>query len=64
MFGLILPGLYTVWLLALSSIMPYEFGPIVLVVFGGVVMYTVVRLGPETNRAMVSVPVEVPAVAR
>jgi MFS family permease len=57
MFGLILPGLYTVWLLALSSIMPYEFGPVVLIVFGGIVMYTAVRLGPETNRAGIGVPV-------
>lgn len=63
MFGLILPGLYTVWLLALSSIMPYEFGPIVLVVFGGIVMYTAVRRGPETNEVSVAVPVGA-AVAR
>lgn len=57
MFGLILPGLYTVWLLALSSIMPYAFGPVVLIVFGGIVMYVAVRMGPETNKAMTSVPV-------
>lgn len=57
MFGLILPGLYTVWLLALSSIMPYAFGPVVLIVFGGIVMYVAVRMGPETNKAMTAVPV-------
>jgi MFS family permease len=49
MFGLILPGLYTVWLLALSSFMPYEFTPIVLIVFGGLLMFAAVHRGPETN---------------
>jgi MFS family permease len=49
MFGLILPGLYSVWLLALSAIMPYEYGPIVLIVGGGLLMYASVRRGPETN---------------
>ncbi|MCI2423211.1 MFS transporter [Saccharopolyspora sp. K220] len=60
MFGLILPGLYTFWLLALSAIMPYEFGPIVLVLLGGVLMFAAVRKGPETNppadRAVERVP--------
>lgn len=49
MFGLILPGLYTVWLLGLSTIMPYEYGPILLIVGGGLLMYAAVRHGPETN---------------
>lgn len=49
MFGLILPGLYSVWLLALSTVMPYEFGPVVLIVFGGLLMFAAVRRGPETN---------------
>jgi Na+/melibiose symporter-like transporter len=49
MFGLILPGLYTVWLLGLSQLMPYRFGPVVLIVLGGVVMFLAVRRGPETN---------------
>ncbi len=49
MFGLILPGLYTVWLLALSSFMPYAFTPVVLIVFGGLLMFVAVRQGPETN---------------
>jgi MFS family permease len=53
MFGLILPGLYTVWLLALSSFMPYEFTPIVLIVFGGLLMFAAVRRGPETNAVVV-----------
>jgi hypothetical protein len=49
MFGLVLPGLYSVWLLALSAIMPYEYGPIVLIVGGGLLMFAAVRKGPETN---------------
>jgi MFS family permease len=49
MFGLILPGLYSVWLLALSTIMPYEFGPVVLILGGGLLMFAAVRKGPETN---------------
>jgi hypothetical protein len=60
MFGLILPGLYTVWLLALSALMPYEYGPIVLVVGGGLLMFEAVRRGPETNaRPVGSAPVVV-----
>jgi cytochrome c-type biogenesis protein CcmH/NrfF len=38
-----------VWLLGLSQVMPYRFGPVVLIVFGGVVMFLAVRRGPETN---------------
>jgi hypothetical protein len=49
MFGLILPGLYSVWLLALSTVMPYEFGPVVLILGGGLLMFAAVRNGPETN---------------
>lgn len=49
MFGLILPGLYTFELLWLSNLMPYEYTPIVLIVFGGLLMHMAVRRGPETN---------------
>lgn len=49
MFGLILPGLYTFWLLGLSSFIPYAYTPVVLIVFGGVLMFLAVRRGPETN---------------
>ncbi len=49
MFGLILPGLYSVWLLALSTLMPYAFTPVVLIVGGGVLMFAAVRKSPETN---------------
>jgi MFS family permease len=57
MFGLILPGLYSVWLLGLSAIMPYQFGPIVLIVGGGLLMFAAVRRGPETNPVAVGSPV-------
>lgn len=49
MFGLILPGLYTFWLLGLSSFMPYAYTPVVLTVFGGLLMFMAVKRGPETN---------------
>jgi MFS family permease len=55
MFGLILPGLYSFELLWLGKIMPYEYTPIVLIVFGGLLMHVAVRRGPETN------PVTAPA---
>lgn len=49
-FGLILPGLYSFWLLGLQTIMPYQYGPLVLIVLGGVLMFFGVRFLPETNR--------------
>ncbi|NKQ51392.1 MHS family MFS transporter [Amycolatopsis sp. K13G38] len=64
MFGLILPGLYTFWLLALSSFMPYEFTPIVLIVFGGLLMFAAVRRGPETNAPVPAVTAAREEVAR
>jgi MFS family permease len=54
MCGLVLPGLYTFWLLWLSHLMPYEFTPVVLIVFGGLLMFLAVRRGPETNRTTAS----------
>jgi MFS family permease len=48
-FGLILPGLYSFWLLGLQTIMPYQYGPLVLIVLGGVLMFFGVRSLPETN---------------
>ena len=64
MFGLILPGLYTVWLLALSSIMPYAFTPIPLIVFGGLLMFAAVRFSPHTSGERELVPATEPEVAR
>jgi hypothetical protein len=57
MFCLVLKRIYRNWLLALSAIMPYEYGPIVLIVGGGLLMFAAVRKGPETN------PVARPATA-
>ncbi|GHJ34783.1 MFS transporter [Streptomyces sp. TS71-3] len=54
MFGLILPGLYTFELLWLSKLMPYAYTPIVLIVFGGLLMHVAVRRGPDTNAVTVA----------
>jgi MFS family permease len=48
-FGLILPSLYSFWLLGLRQFMPYEYGPVVLIVLGAVLMVMGVRSGPETK---------------
>lgn len=48
-FGLILPGLYSFWLLGLQTFMPYQYGPLVLIVLGGVLMFFGVRSLPETS---------------
>lgn len=56
MFGLILPGLYTFWLLWLSHLIPYEYGPIVPILLGGLLMFWAVRRGPKTNTAATAVP--------
>lgn len=50
-FGLILPGLYTFWLLGLQGLMPYQYGPLVLMTLGGILMYVGLRPQPETNTA-------------
>jgi hypothetical protein len=59
MSGLILPGLYSFELLWLARIMPYAYTPVVLIVFGGLLMFVAVRRGPETNRAVSPAPVAV-----
>ena len=56
MFGLILPGSLHLLAVGLSSIMPYEFTPIALIVFGGLLMFDAVRRGPETNGVAEPVP--------
>lgn len=50
-FGLILPGLYSFWLLGLQGLMPYQYGPLVLMTLGGILMYFGLRPQPETNTA-------------
>lgn len=54
--GLILPGLYSFWLLGLSSIMPYRFTPLVLIVLGGVLMTLAMSRSPETNDIVMEQP--------
>ncbi len=47
--GLIIPGLYSFWLLGLSRFMPYEYTVLVLVALGGVLVLAASWLGPETR---------------
>lgn len=49
-FGLILPGLYSFWLLGLRQFLPYSYTPLVLIVLGGLLMIVGVYSGPETNQ--------------
>jgi MFS family permease len=48
-FGLILPGLYSFWLLWLSRLVPYQYTELILVAFGGVLVLCGAWLGPETR---------------
>lgn len=50
-FGLILPGLYTVWLRWLSHVVPYAYTPLFLIPLGGALVFFAVRRGPETLNA-------------
>lgn len=59
MFGLILPGLYTYWLVWLGDFMPYEYAPVVPIFLGGLLMFWAVRRGPETNPRDIRAPAEV-----
>ena len=45
----ILPGLYSFYLLGLAKLMPYEFGPIVLLAMGGLLLSFGALAGPETK---------------
>jgi predicted MFS family arabinose efflux permease len=45
----ILPGLYSIYLLGLAKLMPYEFGPIVLLALGGLLLSCGAWAGPETK---------------
>ncbi|WP_051939083.1 MFS transporter [Phaeacidiphilus oryzae] len=62
MFGLILPGLYSFWLLWLGHLMPYQAAPVVLIAFGGLLMFAAVRRGPETS-GPAGAPAAAPAAA-
>src|SRR5579872_2568571 len=45
----VLPGLYSLYMLALSKLMPYEFTPVVLLGVGGVLIGAGALAGPETR---------------
>lgn len=45
----ILPGLYSVYMLGLAKVMPYEFSPIVLLALGGLLLSLGALAGPETK---------------
>ncbi len=49
--GLVIPGLYSFWLLGLSRFMPYEYTALVLIALGGLLVLASSWLGPETREA-------------
>ena len=48
-FGLILPGLYTVWVKTLDNIVPFAYTAMFLIPLGGVLVFAAMQLGPETR---------------
>ncbi|MBX5466093.1 MAG: MFS transporter [Firmicutes bacterium] len=48
-FGLIIPSLYSFWLLGLSAVMPYAYTPLVLIALGGAMVLVAGLMGPETR---------------
>ena len=50
-FGLILPGLYTVWVKGLNHIVPYAYTALFLIPLGGVLVFLAAHFGPETLNA-------------
>jgi hypothetical protein len=55
----IVPGFYSVYMLALAKLMPYEFSPVALLIGGGLLLTLGALAGPETKH--VEFYVEVPA---
>jgi MFS family permease len=51
-FGLILPGLYTVWVKGLQNIVPYAYTALFMIPLGGVLVLIASHLGPETRDAV------------
>jgi hypothetical protein len=47
-FGLILPGLYTVWVKGLAHIVPYAYTALFLIPLGGALVFIAAQRGPET----------------
>lgn len=50
-FGLILPGLYTVWVKGLAHIVPFAYTAMFLIPLGGLLVLIASHLGPETRDA-------------
>ena len=50
-FGLILPGLYTVWVKGLAHIVPYAYTALFLIPLGGALVFLAAHGGPETLNA-------------
>jgi hypothetical protein len=50
-FGLILPGLYTVWVKGLQNIVPYAYTALFMIPLGGLLVLIASHLGPETKNA-------------
>jgi MFS family permease len=48
-FGLILPGLYTVWVKGLAHIVPFAYTALFLIPLGGLLVLVAAHLGPETR---------------
>jgi len=48
--SLILPAMYTVWIGALRTAMPYEYTALVLIVLGGALFFTAAYIGPDTRK--------------
>ncbi|WP_428490872.1 MFS transporter [Rhodopila sp.] len=55
--AVVIPALTGIYLLGLSTIMPYAFGPLVLLVIAGALVITGALMGPETRDVDMNVPV-------
>ncbi|HEY1593338.1 MAG TPA: MFS transporter [Solirubrobacteraceae bacterium] len=51
-FGLILPGLYTVWVKGLAHIVPFAYTAMFMIPLGGILVFIAATLGPETRDAV------------
>lgn len=47
--SLIIPSFYSLYMLGLSTAMPYEYTPVVLIVLSGMLTAVGAKLGPETD---------------
>jgi hypothetical protein len=58
--AVLIPGLYSFMLVWMSSVIPYEYGTVVLLALGGVCMVAGAALGPETKDVDLSKQVSTP----